>query len=110
MNYSKLEKTIKDQNLTLKKIAEKIGRDNTGIYTTFKNKTLSINDLENIAKVLNKPIGYFFDEENIEDLDIWPVNLISLVKIIFKHDIETIDNLCKIIEVIKLMDHENNNH
>lgn len=63
MIFSRLKKILKTRKITQKELAEKIGVSVTTINDLLKREDLKVSMLEKIAKVLQVPVSYFFDEE-----------------------------------------------
>jgi transcriptional regulator with XRE-family HTH domain len=75
-----IEETVKkycrQQGLTLKELAGRIGMTETGLSRSLKKRSLKVKTLEDIAEVLEVPIGFFFGEgerleEKLEDYPAW---------------------------------------
>jgi len=64
MNYNEIKKLCSLKKIAVKNLAEKIEMTETGLYSAFRNNTLKIRDLEQIAKVLGVTVDYFFDEKD----------------------------------------------
>ena len=62
MNYDKIKNAAYERNITMKALAEAVGLSYNGLSLSFKNDTLKVKDLEKIAKVLDLPISYFFND------------------------------------------------
>ena len=68
MDYELVKRLIRANKSTVKKVAEAIGMTEPGLYKAFKNDSLTVNKLENIAKVIGIPVIQFFIEDT-EQLD-----------------------------------------
>lgn len=83
----KIKLLADERGVSLAWVAEKIGMTKHGFYRTLENSSWKVETLSQIAKVLDKPINYFFDEnvtkiegkESIEQID---MNVVSLVTFI----------------------------
>lgn len=65
MNYS-LIKILKDKNkLSYESLSALIGKTKNGLMMAIKNETLSVKDLENIAKAVGVTPCVFFENDNI---------------------------------------------
>ncbi|HMM12436.1 MAG TPA: hypothetical protein PKE03_10120 [Bacteroidales bacterium] len=63
MNYSKVE-NLRNSEKSKKLFAEKLSMTEHGVLHMLKYKTMTVETLERIALVYNKPIEYFFSEDN----------------------------------------------
>lgn len=63
MNYSKIEK-LRNSEKSKKLFAEKLGMTEHGVLHMLKHRTMTVETLERIALVYNRPIEYFFSEDN----------------------------------------------
>ncbi|BDX37681.1 hypothetical protein CYCD_10360 [Tenuifilaceae bacterium CYCD] len=66
MDYELIKELAKKKGLSIKKIGEKIGMTDSGLYTAFINNTLKVDALEKIAEVLEVKPTYFFGESSNE--------------------------------------------
>lgn len=75
-----IDKTVKkycrQRGLTLKDLAVRIGMTETGLSRSLKKKSLKVKALEDIAKELDVPVRFFFEEgekleESLEDYPAW---------------------------------------
>lgn len=62
MNYNKIKNLITEKKYTIEKLAIEIGISSGGFHKMFKRKTLTIDNLEKISKVLGVPMIYWFEE------------------------------------------------
>ena len=62
MDYTLIKKIAINKGLSLPKLAEKMGVSKTSIYYMFNNKTITVDNLELIAKILDVDIALFFSE------------------------------------------------
>ncbi len=68
MNIGNRIKTLlAEKNMTQKMLAEQLNQSPVVITNMLKKKTLDTGKLEKIAKILNVPIIYFFEEDNNTD-------------------------------------------
>lgn len=68
LNYTKLEHEILAQGDSLSSFAEKLNMSSTGFRRSFQTKKLKVETLEMILGIIDKPVSYFFDEEeHIQD-------------------------------------------
>ena len=63
MEYAKIAEIVKSKGWTLGGLAEKIGVTRAGLYKTLEKRSLKVETLERIAKVLEVPIGEFFESQ-----------------------------------------------
>lgn len=61
MNFNKIKNICEQKGLPISTLADKIGISEAGIYLSFRNKSMKVDILEKIAKVLEVPIWVFFD-------------------------------------------------
>lgn len=77
MNYS-LIKILKDKNkLSYESLSALIGKTKNGLMMAIKNETLSVKDLENIAKAVGVTPCVFFDNENENIASISSPNMVK---------------------------------
>ncbi|MFB6259064.1 MAG: helix-turn-helix domain-containing protein [Flavobacteriales bacterium] len=62
-----VKKYSKQQGVTLKELAEKVGMTETGLSRALKRKSLKVKTLERISEVLQVPIPAFFGEEGARE-------------------------------------------
>ena len=61
----RIKDLVKYKKLTQKELSELIGKSEQTINNYFVSRTkIDIETLQDIAKVLNVPVAYFFEEEN----------------------------------------------
>ena len=53
-------------NLTLMKFIDKLGMSKQGFYDMFSNDSMKVSTLMKIAKMMDVPVSYFFDESKKE--------------------------------------------
>lgn len=63
MNLRKLERLVKDSEMTKTQIAKKCGITRVTLENALQGGDIRVSILESIARVLQTPIGYLFDEE-----------------------------------------------
>lgn len=62
-NFQKIKELAQERNMSLASIAEQVGITKVGMSILIReNKTLT-QTIEKIAKVLDVPVGYFFDDD-----------------------------------------------
>lgn len=116
MNFNKIKELCEQQKITMPVLASKIGISEPGLYQIFRNKTLKVDILEKVARVLNVPIWVFFDldpekplTEEIEKLKKENAGLIEQSEI-RKNGIaylnQKVDDYERIIELQKNMIHQ----
>lgn len=66
LNYNKIESAINRDRTPKVKLATYLGIGESTLRSRLKRKNLTPDDVYNIAKFFNKPIGFFFDEEEEE--------------------------------------------
>lgn len=62
-----VKKYSKQQGLTLKELAEKVGMTETGLSRALNRKSLKVKTLERISEVLQVPISAFFGDESARE-------------------------------------------
>lgn len=108
MIYRRIQEIARERGLTILEVAEKIGMSN-GLYRTLRNKSLKVETLEKIAKVLNVDIEDFFWEQsqfktNGTDLKL----VIGLYKELINRIIDENPGLNNRDRIIQLFDNYNN--
>jgi len=58
----KIHELLRIRNITKGKLAKELGITEQGLYKMLKTNDCKVSTLEKIAKYLNAPIAYFFDE------------------------------------------------
>jgi transcriptional regulator with XRE-family HTH domain len=61
-NFLIIRDLAEKKNMTIRKLANKIGVTESALHLLIKNGSTKTSTLEKIAKVLDVPVGYFFDE------------------------------------------------
>ncbi len=84
----KIEKMLKQKDISILTLCEKIGITQQGYYSIFKNNSLKISTLEKIAEVLEVDINYFFGNEN---------NKNERTITVFKKIFDNINNITKML-------------
>jgi len=64
MNYKKINDLLRRENISIPKLAERVGMSKRGLYASIRNETLSVSTLERIAEALNVSITEFLDEKS----------------------------------------------
>lgn len=64
VNYNKLWSLINQINLSQNAAARMIGMSSTGFKQMMDRQTMPVSVLEKFAEYFNKPVSYFFDEED----------------------------------------------
>jgi len=60
----KIKHIIKKSDFSVKHVAKKIGMTHQNLYRLLKKESIESKHLERIAKLLDVPVGYFFNENN----------------------------------------------
>jgi transcriptional regulator with XRE-family HTH domain len=66
MNYSKIKFLADEKKITLKQICANVEITEQGLQRMFLNNSMKIETMEKIAKVLQVPVSYFFEDDNKE--------------------------------------------
>jgi len=66
MNYSKIKFLANEKKITLKQICANVEITEQGLQRMFLNNSMKIETMEKIAKVLQVPASYFFEDDNKE--------------------------------------------
>lgn len=69
LNYNKIESAINRDRTPKVKLATYLGIGESTLRSRLKRKNLTPNDVYNIAKFFDKPIGFFFDEDEESNSD-----------------------------------------
>ena len=62
MNYNDLGIKIKQKQLLIKDLAERLGMTSTGFKKSIENETMSIKNVRDLCSILELSIAEFFDE------------------------------------------------
>jgi transcriptional regulator with XRE-family HTH domain len=62
MDFTKIKNLAKKRDLNIKELSEKIEMSEANFYKCINRGSIETKHLEKIAKVLNVPVSYFFDE------------------------------------------------
>lgn len=68
MNLLKIKELTEKRNGGLKKLAADINMSEANLHRCINANKIQATDLENIARIYNVPVGYFFDEVDTPDL------------------------------------------
>lgn len=63
MNLLKIKILLEDNKKSINWLSREIGMSNQNLYKCFEKNRIEANDLEKIAKILEVPITYFFNED-----------------------------------------------
>jgi len=69
MNIKKLRDLMKIKKISQREISSKIGMTQSGFSSAVISGDFKVSTLERIAKVLEVPVGYFFDETGINGVN-----------------------------------------
>lgn len=99
----KIKESRKEKQITQKELAEHLGKNAVSISDIERNRVeVSASELHKIAKYLDKPIEYFYDE-NIKSNEIQEI--VSMLK---RQSVKDINNLYRPIKlIVQLKDIEN---
>lgn len=93
-----LNQCLKDKRMTATKVAKKLNVSKTTVCQWRKAQRFPrSNQLEQLAKILEKPIHWFFEEEHKETQEVRALTPIEVVAEALKELNETIDNQNEII-------------
>ncbi len=93
-----LNQCLKDKRMTATKVAKKLNVSKTTVCQWRKTQRFPrSNQLEQLAKILEKPIHWFFEEEHKETQEVRALTPIEVVAEALKELNETIDNQNEII-------------
>jgi len=67
MNINTIRKLIKEKEITQNDIASQMGISGNAISQKLKKGDFKVSDLEKMAKILEVPVNYFFEEEKNEN-------------------------------------------
>ena len=67
MNLLNIKKISDEKGIKIRFLALKIDKSEQNLHRCIRENKISANDLEKIAKTLEVPITYFFDEVGTED-------------------------------------------
>ncbi len=69
MDYNKIKNIVTRKGYSIKAFfEEKIGLTEDGFYKAARNHTLKIRDLEKISDELGVPVGYWFEDQSVENV------------------------------------------
>lgn len=63
MNYNKIKEKCFELNISIKYLCQEINISEQGLNQMIRNQSMKIEVIENIAKVLDIPVCYFFEED-----------------------------------------------
>ena len=63
MNYNRIKDLAEKMNIPIRKVIEEMGVSVAGYYKMIENKTLTVENLEKISKILDVEPVYFFKED-----------------------------------------------
>lgn len=70
MNISKIKEAIECSGLTRKVISERSGITPKTYDNILKGRDTTVSTIEALARVLNVPVGYFFDEQSCDNMQV----------------------------------------
>ena len=62
-NFLLIRTLCEERKITMRELARRIGRDESTIQSAIRRGTTNTKTIEKIARVLDVPVGYFFDSE-----------------------------------------------
>lgn len=68
MNYNKIDSLRNKLGLSRAAIARIVGMTNQGFISMMEKKTMNVAVLEKLATYYKKPISYFFDDEELNQV------------------------------------------
>jgi transcriptional regulator with XRE-family HTH domain len=60
-NFNVIKEIAKQKNISIRELSSRIGKDETTLQAIFRNGSTNTRTIEDIAKVLDVPVGVFFD-------------------------------------------------
>jgi transcriptional regulator with XRE-family HTH domain len=80
-NLLKIRELAEVKKITIRKLAKKVGIGESAMHSLIKNGATNTTTLEKIAKVLDVPVGYFFDDEiPAKQIPQVNINIMNIVK------------------------------
>jgi DNA-binding Xre family transcriptional regulator len=67
-NFSYIKYLAEAKGITIRHLAESVGMTDTALHAMIKNNTTKTSTIEAIAKILEVPVGYFFDDMSIHSI------------------------------------------
>lgn len=63
-NFILIRKIAEEKNITIRELASRVNKDETTIQAIIRKGSTNTSTLEEIAKVLDVPVGIFFDNSS----------------------------------------------
>lgn len=68
MDLKLIKSLVKEKDITIKELSQKIGMSERGLHKSIRNNSISAEYLEKIANYLDVSIGIFFGEKDTKKL------------------------------------------